>query len=228
MVSVCPEQRSTYAINKRVVVLFGCLSFGGCAVRRYQPIPIVPAETASRFESRNLAEPDLQAYEEKSLGHAMAPWPPKTWDIGTLSPPALYFNPTLESARARFAEAQAAVVTAGARPNPSLSIAAGIPSPYLFNFDLAVPIETAGKRGHRIESARSLERAARFDLADGEDRLRDCACKVIDSEDLERSSSFTRELRKTILLADCKCSPVLSINRLTCWQERVRLRSSFL
>jgi cobalt-zinc-cadmium efflux system outer membrane protein len=155
-----------YAINKRVVVLFGCLSFGGCAVRRYQPAPIVPAETVSRFELRNLADPGLQAYEEKNLGHAIAPWPPKTWDLGTLSLAALYFNPTLEAARARFAEAQAAVVTAGARPNPSLSIAPGIPSPYLFNLDVGVPIETAGKRGHRVESARSLEHAARFDLAD--------------------------------------------------------------
>ncbi len=155
-----------YIVNKRVVVLFGCLSLGGCAVRRYQPAPIVPAETASRYEFRNLADPGLQAFEEKNLGHALELWPPKTWDLGTLSLAAFYFNPTLEAARARVAEAQAAVVTSGARPNPTLSIAPGIPSPYLFNLDLSVPIETAGKRGHRIESARSLEHAARFDLAD--------------------------------------------------------------
>jgi outer membrane protein TolC len=78
----------------------------------------------------------------------------------------LYFNPSLDAARARVEEAQAAVVTAGARPNPSLSVAPGIPSPYLLTLDFAVPIETAGKRGHRIESARNLEHAARFDLAD--------------------------------------------------------------
>jgi hypothetical protein len=52
------------------------------------------------------------------------------------------------------------------KPNPNLRIEPGVPSPYLFNLDLAVPIETAGKRGQRIESAQSLERAARFDLAD--------------------------------------------------------------
>jgi outer membrane protein TolC len=108
----------------------------------------------------------LQAFLEENVGHRVAPWPPKTWDLGTLSLAALYFNPTLEVARAHVEEARAAVVTAGARPNPSLSITPGIPSPYLFNLDLAVPIETAGKRGHRIESARSLEHAARFDLAD--------------------------------------------------------------
>ena len=152
--------------NKRVAVLLACLFLGGCAVRRYQSAPIVPAETASRLEVRSLADPGLQAYEEKNLGRAIALWSPKTWDLETLSLAALYFNPTLEAARARVAEAQAAVVTAGARPNPSLSVAPGVPSPYLFNLDFAVPIETAGKRGHRIQSARSLEDAAHFDLAD--------------------------------------------------------------
>jgi hypothetical protein len=122
-----------YAINKRVVVLVWCLSFWGCAVRRYQPAPIVPAETASRFEFRNLCDPGLQTFLEEHVGHRIAPWPPKTWDLGTLSLAALYFNPTLEGARARVAEAQAAVVTAGARPNPSMSVAPGIPSSPLRN-----------------------------------------------------------------------------------------------
>jgi cobalt-zinc-cadmium efflux system outer membrane protein len=156
---------------------FSFLSYGtwiliGCAARRYQSAPIVPTESLSRLESRNLSDPGLQAFVGDNIGHPVAPWPPKTWDLRTLSLAALYFNPTLEVARARVAEAQAAIVTAGARPNPSLSIAPGIPSPYLFNLDLAVPIETAGKRGHRIESARSLERAARFDLADSVWKIR--------------------------------------------------------
>jgi outer membrane protein TolC len=84
----------------------------------------------------------------------------------------LYFNTALEAARARVTEAQAAVVTAGARPNPSVSVAPGIPSPYLLTLDFAVPIETVGKRGHRIQSARSLENAARFDLADSAWKVR--------------------------------------------------------
>src|SRR5260370_5439516 len=165
-------QHSMYAIRKRVVVLFGVLFLAGCAVRRYQPAPIVPVETASRFELRNLADPGLQAYEEANLGHPVLPWPPKVWDLGTVSLAAVYFNPTLESARARVAEAEAAIITAGARPNPSLSITPGIPSPYLFNLDLSVPVEPAGKRGHRIQAARSLGQAARFDLADSAWKVR--------------------------------------------------------
>jgi outer membrane protein TolC len=155
-----------------IFLFLGTWILTGCAARRYQSAPIVPTESLSRLESRNLSDPGLQGFVEDNVGHPVAPWPPKTWDLGTLSLAALYFNPTLEAARARVAEAQAAVVTAGARPNPSLSIAPGIPSPYLFNLDLAVPIETAGKRGHRIESARSLEQAARFDLADSFWRVR--------------------------------------------------------
>ena len=138
----------------------------GCAVRRYQSAPIIPSDSASRFKSRSFADLGLQEYVEKNLGNRVTPWPPKIWDLQTLSLAGLYLNASLDAARARVEEAQAAVVTAGARPNPTLSIAPGIPSPYLLTLDFAVPIETAGKRGHRIQAARSLDQAARFDLAD--------------------------------------------------------------
>jgi outer membrane protein, heavy metal efflux system len=146
--------------------LFAALIFTGCAARRYQPVPIVPTETASRLEMRNLADPGLHAFVEKNVGHAVAPWPPQTWNSATLYLAALYFSPALDAARARVAESQAAVVSAGARPNPSLSITPGVPSPYLLNLDFSLPIETAGKRWHRIRAARGLDEAARLDLAD--------------------------------------------------------------
>lgn len=154
----------------RPAFLLSILLFSGCAARRYQPAPIIPTETALKLQSRSLGDAGLQAFVEKNVGHALARWPPKMWDPGTLSLAALYFNPVLEPARV--AEAQAAVVTAGARPNPSLSIAPGVPSPYLFNLDLSVPLETAGKRGHRIQLARSLNQAAQFDLADSAWKVR--------------------------------------------------------
>jgi outer membrane protein, heavy metal efflux system len=152
--------------------LFVVLILSGCAYRRYQPAPIVPTETASRLEMRNLADPGLHAFVEKDLGHAVTPWPRQTWDSATLYLAALYFSPALDAARARVAESQAAIASAGAKPNPSLSITPGVPSPYLFNLDFSVPIETAGKRGHRIQTARSLDEAARFDLADSAWKVR--------------------------------------------------------
>ncbi len=114
---------------KRVqLLLLVSLLMAGCATRRYQALPLVPSETASRLEARSIADAGLQAYVEKNLGHAVSPWPPKTWDLRMLSLAALYFNPAIETARARLAEAEAATVTAGARPNPTLSIAPGIPA----------------------------------------------------------------------------------------------------
>ena len=64
------------------------------------------------------------------------------------------------------AAAEAAITTAGARPNPTLSVTPGVPSPYLFGLDIGVPIETAGKRGYRVQEAKHLSEAARFDLAE--------------------------------------------------------------
>ena len=161
-----------YRIRKVGLHLFAALILTGCAARRNQSAPVVPTETASRLETRNLADSGLHAFVEKNVGHAVAPWPPQTWDSGTLYLAALYFSPALDAARARVAESQAAIVSAGARPNPSLSVTPGVPSPYLFNLDFSVPIETAGKRGHRIQTARSLDEAARFDLADSAWKVR--------------------------------------------------------
>jgi outer membrane protein TolC len=160
------EKSSMNAIRKGIASLSGVFLLAGCAVQRYRPAPIVASATASEFESRSLADPGLQSFEEQNLGHPVSPWPPKTWDLQALSLAAMYFNPALDSARARVAGTEAALVTAGARPNPSLSIAPGIPSPYLLTLDFAFPIETAGKRRYRIEVARNLDQAARFDLAD--------------------------------------------------------------
>ena len=146
--------------------LLAAVLTSGCAPRHYQAKPIVPAESALRLQERSLADPELQVYLEANLGRHIALSPPRSWDLRMLSLAALYFNPAMESARARLAEADAAEITAGARPNPTLNIAPGVPSPYLLMMDLSVPIETSGKRGHRIASARSLDEAARLDLAD--------------------------------------------------------------
>lgn len=122
---------------------------------------------------------NLRAFLETSFDHQLSSWPLHTWDLETLSLAAFYFNPTLDTVRAGAEEAHAAVITAGGRPNPTVSLAPGIPSPYLFSLEFAVPVETAGKRGHRIQSARSLDEAARFDLADSAWRVRNGVRKAL-------------------------------------------------
>src|SRR5579863_514639 len=137
----------------------------GCAMR-YSPAPIVPSTTAAQFESRTLADPGLRSFEEKNLGHTVSPWPPKSLDLQTLSLAARYFNPALDVARARLATAEGAVVTASARPNPTLDLVPGVPAPYLLTQDILFLIETAGKRRLRVEVAENLDQTAQLDLAD--------------------------------------------------------------
>jgi outer membrane protein TolC len=135
----------------------------GCAAEHYHPAPIEAERTAAVFGARTLDDPGLRAFAETKYGAAA--WPPPAWDYRALSLAALYFNPSLEAARARIAVSQAEMLTAGARPNPTLALTPGIPSPYLLTVDLSFPLETAGKRGYRVQAARSLDLAARLELA---------------------------------------------------------------
>jgi outer membrane protein TolC len=144
-------------------LLLGSMLAAGCATQHYHPAPIAAEQTAAAFRARSLDDPGLRAFAEPVYGPAA--WPPAAWDYRALSLAALYFNPSLDAARARIAESQAQILTAGARPNPSLSVTPGVPSPYLLTVDLSFPVETAGKRGYRVQAARSLDLAARLELA---------------------------------------------------------------
>ncbi|HYM13472.1 MAG TPA: TolC family protein, partial [Bryobacterales bacterium] len=81
-----------------------------------------------------------------------------------------YFSPDLDVARAQVRMAEAAITTAGARPNPSLSIGGGYStspeSALVFHFTPNIPIETAGKRGLRILEAQRQVDVARLALAE--------------------------------------------------------------
>ena len=145
-------------------LLLGSMLGAGCATQHYHPAPIAAEQTAAAFAARTLDDPGLRDYAETAYGAGA--WPPPAWDYRALSLAALYFNPSLDAARARIAEAQAQILTAGARPNPSLAFTPGIPSPYLLTVDLSFPVETAGKRGYRLEAARSLDLAAHLELAE--------------------------------------------------------------
>jgi len=153
-------------IGKRMLPVVAIFLLTGCAAQRYSAAPIDAGITASQLESRSLASEGLRSFEERNLGHPISPWPPQTWDLQTLSLAALYFNPAVDLARARVATAEGAIVTARARPNPTFDIVPGVPTPYLLTQDFLFVIETAGKRGRRVQIAQDLDQAARFDLAD--------------------------------------------------------------
>ena len=151
--------------RKLIVICLAFAGVNGCAMQRYRRAPISPSETAGRLERRTLQDADLREFLEKNLGLPVSSWPLKSWDLRSLTLAAFYFNPEMEIARQQAGVAQAAVITAGARPNPTLSVKPGVPSPYLFGLDFAIPIQTAGKRGYQILEAKNLSQAARFGLA---------------------------------------------------------------
>jgi cobalt-zinc-cadmium efflux system outer membrane protein len=137
----------------------------------YQPRPLTPADTAHAWESRSLSDPGLRAYLEAN--GVAGEWPLRAWDFRSLSLAAFYFHPDLDVARAKWGVARAALTTAGERPNPSVTFTPGYNSttpltpvsPWILGLGLDVPVETAGKRGKRIEQALHNAGAARFNIA---------------------------------------------------------------
>ena len=97
---------------------------------------------------------------------------PSEWDFDTLTLVALYYHPSLDVARAQWAVAQAGIRTAGQRPNPAANLSpqytSNSPSgesPWVAALTIEPIIETAGKRGYRIEQAKQVSESARLSLA---------------------------------------------------------------
>jgi cobalt-zinc-cadmium efflux system outer membrane protein len=151
------------------VTALASLALGACI--HYQAQPIDPAQTAQAFAARSLDDPGLRAFVEASVEPPPETWPPPAWDLQALTLAAFYFHPDLDVARARWSVAQAGRATAGERPNPSVTGGPGYntttrsPTPWVPFIGFDVPIETAGKRGHRLAEAAHLSEAARLELA---------------------------------------------------------------
>jgi len=139
----------------------------GCAT--YHPQPISPEKTDDAFDTRSLTDEHLRAFF--ATNHMELPGPQDSWNLKELTLVAFYYQPTLAEARAQLLAAEAARITAGQRPNPSISVTPGYdsqipgaPSPWIVPVSVDWPIETAGKRGYRLAQARHLAEAARWNL----------------------------------------------------------------
>jgi outer membrane protein, heavy metal efflux system len=157
-------RRSAFGVQGSMFFVL-LLAATGCAT--FHPRPISPEKTAAAFDTRSLTNENLRAFLETN--HVTGEWPRRSWDLAALTFAAFYYQPALAEARAQWASAQAAKITAGARPNPTVSVTPGydsqIPgnfSPWLVALNLDVPIETAGKRGKRLAQAGHLSEAARW------------------------------------------------------------------
>lgn len=157
IVVVCARRLSWTAISLLFLI--------GCATRRYHPAPILPVSSAEALETRSLDDPGLSIFLQKHLSGV-----PKTWDPAALTLAAVYYSPDLRVARATLQNAEAAVITAGARPNPSFSVGPGHSSspesPLFLESTFNLPIETAGKRSYRLLQAAKEAESARLQFAE--------------------------------------------------------------
>jgi len=149
-------------------VAFLSLLAGGCA--RYHRRPITPEQSLEDFQARRLDAPELGSFLSER-GETMV-WPPAAWDLEALSRAAFYYSPALDVARAQWAVARGGVVTAGGRPNPTVTGALGYNAttprdeitPWIPEAALELPLEIAGKRGLRVAAAQQSSEAARLNL----------------------------------------------------------------
>jgi len=143
------------------------LGLGGCV--QYHDQPLSAENAAADFSARSLTDAGLRDYLAANGG--AGEWPRSVWNFNTLTLAAFYYQPSLDLARAKRMVAAAGESTASERPNPALGISPGyntttsIPSPWIVATGLDIPIETAGKRGHRIARAMQLSEASRLNLA---------------------------------------------------------------
>lgn len=152
---------------KFLAFIFGIALFAGCAAFHAQPLS--PQAAADRFDARSLTNAELRAYLETN--HLTGEWPRYSWDLKSLTLVAFYYQPTFAEARAQWAATQAGEITAGERPNPSVTVTPaydngvpGTPTPWIVPVTFDLPIETAGKRAKRIAQANQLAESADWDF----------------------------------------------------------------
>jgi cobalt-zinc-cadmium efflux system outer membrane protein len=154
--------------GRRWILVFCLAVCAGCV--RYRPKPLDPPRLEAEYRSRDLSDPGVRTFAEANSTQRPSTWPPASWDVDSLTLVAYYFSPRVAAARARYEASRAAVLTAKGRPNPALSLGGGWTnspeSPVVFQFDPAITLETAGKRGLRILAAERQAEVARLEAAE--------------------------------------------------------------
>jgi len=147
----------------RLITLLAILT--SCA--HYQEYPLNPADSAVRLEARNLNNSELRRVIDKTNVHKST-----AWNLDKLTLAAMFFHPDLAVARAQADTADAASITAAQRPNPNVTVTPtwisniAAATPWIFVNSLSIPIETAGKRGYRIDKSHHLTDAAQLRIVD--------------------------------------------------------------
>jgi len=153
-------------------LVFPLALLAGCA--HFEPQPISPETSAASYEARSLTNEPLRAFLETN--HVVAEWPCPRWDLNALTFVAFYYQPSLAEARAQLASVRAVEITAGERPNPSVSLTPTYDTssspPWIPGVSWDIPLETAGKRSKRIAQAIFSSEAAKWNFVSTEWQVR--------------------------------------------------------
>jgi outer membrane protein TolC len=157
------------ALSAAAPVLLCAGLLGACSA--VAPHPLDASERAGALLARSFGDAGLRAFAASALGIAL-PAGNAAWDSDALTAAALYFNPRIARAAAETRGAEAAIETARALPNPTLSISpeysvnpARGESPWSPAVQLEWPIATAGKRSHALDRATADALAQHFAFA---------------------------------------------------------------
>ncbi|HUK32385.1 MAG TPA: TolC family protein [Vicinamibacterales bacterium] len=158
------DQRFSFSAQWNIVAVV-VSAVGVCSCVRYEAKPIAPTVPLATIESRSTDDSRLREF---LMQHGVPGTNPLHWDARALTLAAFYYHPALDEARAAAAVARGGITTAGARPNPQIQPSIGYdfnePPPWMYGFGLTFPIETAGKRGIRIEEATRRAQTAQLQI----------------------------------------------------------------
>jgi outer membrane protein TolC len=151
------------------VLAAGLGILAGCT--HYQSQPISPDSAGAALTARSLQDEGLHRFLTQNLGREPVPWPLPKWDFEMLTLVAFYYQPSLEVARSQWDVARNAIKTAGARPNPTLTVTPGYDtsvsggtSPWFPSIDFDFLFETSRKRDHRVVIEQLTAEAARLEV----------------------------------------------------------------
>lgn len=166
------SNRASLRLPRAAVFLLASAGILACA--SYEPRALHPESRAAAFAARTLADPQLLLFLKQQLGESADPRAAsdeslsaaiQQFDLKVLRYIAYYEHPRVAEAAAKLQIKNAAVETAGARPNPSLSVAPEHSlnpprgdSPWTLPISVNFTIETAGKRDARVAAA-EIDRA---------------------------------------------------------------------
>lgn len=161
--------KNTFRLSLIAASLTTCLT--ACGFQQYLPKPIHKQANSANFERRDPAGEQFHQYLLNN-GYIADRLPIQQWGLNELIYCTLFFHPSLDVARAQWRIAEVNELAAAERPLPTANSniarsdrANQDINPFAFSFSLDTPIETANKRGIRIENARHLSEAAKLEIA---------------------------------------------------------------